>query len=423
MNDRLSSSIAMTLIAVLTAGCGDDDAGPASSASAGTEAGPGMSDGSNASATEASSDTELGSTSTPSDESESGGTVGTTQGAETDHDSTTVGDDTDDSTGEPGDTADPTGPEELCEAPGNLLSCDADTTDPFQAIGLNCPGGPDEMIPIFNTLFESPNSNAWRVARQYGTYIDPNTNQPIWSPKEGEQFLMISTGVIAQPDANGVVTMTSPNSTNNGNPSFVPMPAPMNPARGSNNGAGGTPFVGCDGIGDCSDSIQAQWTQGGGQARDLLWFQFELEVPGGTHGFNFDFAYFSREFPTFIGGTFNDMFVVWSSSEAYTGNLCFVNDKPCTVTGLGGTSQNPQQTYKSNAPELAGTGFEPNGATGWYQAKAAAAPGETLQLTWAVFDMGDAIYDTLVIIDNFRWDCEGCVPSEVNPCGIEPIPT
>jgi hypothetical protein len=36
--------------------------------------------------------------------------------------------------------------------------------------------------------------------------------------------------------------------------------------------------------------------------------------------------------------------------------------------------------------------------------------------------MGDSILDTAVIIDHWRWDCQGCVPSEIDPCGITPIP-
>ena len=39
-------------------------------------------------------------------------------------------------------------------------------------------------------------------------------------------------------------------------------------------------------------------------------------------------------------------------------------------------------------------------------------------LAWALFDMGDSLYDTTVILDDFRWDCEGCIPSEVDDCGI-----
>jgi hypothetical protein len=218
----------------------------------------------------------------------------------------------------------------------------------------------------------------------------------------------------------------------NFNPDGEPLPAPASPIDGSNNGAGNTPFVNCDGINDCSDTLEGQWNFGGGSANDLLWFQFELDVPGGTHGFTFDFAYFSVEFPEYVNTTFNDIFLVWSTSETYTGNLCFVNDEPCTVTALcNGDASCPNLAYCNddfncaNPPsaELANTGFQTaGGGTGWYQAKASAEPLETLQLTWALFDMGDTAFDTVVLVDNFKWDCEGCVPNEVMGCGIDPDP-
>jgi hypothetical protein len=25
-----------------------------------------------------------------------------------------------------------------------------------------------------------------------------------------------------------------------------------------------------------------------------------------------------------------------------------------------------------------------------------------------------------VVIDNWRWNCQGCVPNEVNGCGVQP---
>jgi hypothetical protein len=307
---------------------------------------------------------------------------------------------------------------EPCFAPGNLTPCDAATDDPFQAIGLDCPGGADEMIPLMDTSFTSPDPDAWKIARQLGTYIDPMTNDPLWSPSEGEQFLVISTGRINDPDMNGVITMINADVyDSSNNPDGDPMPAPASPLQGSNNGAGGTPFVNCDTVNDCSDTLEAQWNAGGGSCNDLLWFQFETPVPGGTHGFTFDFAYFSVEFPEYVNTVFNDIFLVWSNSETYTGNLCFVNDQPCTVTALW-----PIQ-FQEGAAETVGTGFqEAGGGTGWYQAKASTEPGELLQLTWAVFDMGDTVFDTLVIVDNWRWDCEGCVPNEVMGCGIEPDP-
>ena len=421
------------LVALLVGACGDDDTGATGGGATDSATGGPQ--------TESNGDSGVSMTSTASqgDASASGST---TQDTDDDDGSTGTSNGSDDSTTTDGDTTTGTdttasasqgsasaeGPEtgnELCEAPGNVLPCDADSNDPFHAMGLNCPYGENEAIPIFNQSFTSIDPSAWRVASQLGSYIDPVTNLPLWRATEGEKFLIISSSQLNQPSASGILTHQYELSTPNGNPDFQQLPAPMTAARGSNNGVGGTPFVNCDFIGDCSDSLQQQWTAGNGAANDLLWFQFETQVPGGTHGFTFDFAYFSVEFTNYIGTTFNDMFVVWSNSETYTGNLCFINDQPCTVTALGVDPWNPQQLYTESSIELIDTGFYGwnGGGTGWFEAKGSAAPGESLQLTWAIFDMGDTVLDTAVIIDNFQWDCEGCTPSEVNPCGIRPIPT
>ena len=92
---------------------------------------------------------------------------------------------------------------------------------------------------------------------------------------------------------------------------------------------------------------------------------------------------------------------------------CPAGHGPCTVTALW-----PTQFQNNSPPELAETGFGSDGATGWFQIKGSAEPLELLELSFAVFDMGDTILDTYVLVDNFQWDCEGCTPTEVNPCGV-----
>jgi hypothetical protein len=304
---------------------------------------------------------------------------------------------------------------EVCEAPGMLVACDALAADPdpFQAIGLGCPGGPDESIPLTSARLHSADADAWQVATRYGTHIDLGTGLPLWGPTHGEQLLMISSGFVSTPDAAGAVTMAALDQDANDNPDDKPLPAPMSPLPGS----GGAPFMGCDGVGDCSDTLWSQWLSGGSAANDLLWLQLQVEVPGGTHGFGLDFAYFSEEYPFSVGTTFNDMFVVWSSSETYVGNLCLVDEEPCTVTGLWPVA------YEGLDAELDGTGFSAprsgdGGATGWFRIKGSAAPHELLELTFALFDMGDEELDTLVLLDGFGWDCEGCTPTPENPCGV-----
>jgi hypothetical protein len=304
----------------------------------------------------------------------------------------------------------PDGPQ-LCTLP-TPRSCDGDSTDPFHAIGLGCP---DDAIPIHDEVFAADDDRAWAVVQSYGG--------PAWTPREGARMLAISTGVLAEPDAGGLVTLPAgfpqqgPNGTG-GNSNFngdaKPLPAPIQHEDGSNGGAGGIPFVDCDGVHDCSGSLAQQWELGGAEANDLLWFSFTTEVPSEATGFSIAFAYFSAEFPEWVGSPYNDMFVLWSQSEAYIGNLCFVGSDPCTVTALW------PAPYPEDAPELAGTGFEGVGAsTGWYVARGAVLPGEEVTLTFALFDMHDRILDTTVLLDDFQWECEGCNPN-ARDCGIDP---
>jgi hypothetical protein len=419
---RLQALVSLGITGALLVGCESGNSGDSAddSASAGaseTDGGAsGDADGGGA-GSESESDTDGASGDADSDDPSDGSTTGDS----TDGDTNDTGDETDGET-------DGEVENEVCAAPGDLMPCDGETDDPFKAIGLNCPLLPNQSIPILNETFVSADPLAWRIARQYGSHVDELTGEPAWGPREGEQFLIITTGHLPEPDESGVITLdqgSTQSGTSNDNPNDQPLPSPMSALVGSANGNGGTPFVDCDAVNDCSDSLQDQWALGNNRANDLLWFQFSLPVPGGTHGFSFDFAYFSAEFPEFVDTSFNDVFAVWSSSESYTGNLCFVNDQPCTVTALANAVQ-----FEGEDPELVGTGFEGISygttpiaqSTGWFAAKGSAQPNEVLQLTFALFDMGDSIYDTTVILDNFQWDCKGCVPTEVDPCiGIDPV--
>jgi hypothetical protein len=55
---------------------------------------------------------------------------------------------------------------------------------------------------------------------------------------------------------------------------------------------------------------------------------------------------------------------------------------------------------------LEGTGFEGKGATGWLQTTAPVEPGSIINLRFATWDSGDAILDSLVLIDDFQWSIE-----------------
>jgi len=70
---------------------------------------------------------------------------------------------------------------------------------------------------------------------------------------------------------------------------------------GSKGGQGGTPFVECDGVNDCSDSVWPNWSLGGQDPNDQLSLAFDVTAPAGVGGFLFDLAFFSSEYPDFVG--------------------------------------------------------------------------------------------------------------------------
>ena len=320
-----------------------------------------------------------------------------------------------------------------CQAPAMQVPCDAGTNDIFKAIGLNCSADKTMAIPIKNPVTKSPANNAYRVTTHYGTAKDPmDPNKFMWGPKEGERLLAIGTGTfpalqndggLTEPDSLFGENVDTPNNNPDNLADLKALPGSvMTWAKGSNNGNGGTPFMDCDGVKDCSDTLDDQWNiSPDNTANDMFYMSFDLEVPIGTNGYLFDFAYFSQEWPTYVDSPFNDMFVVWSTSESFTGNVTFIDEQPLTVTAL-----DPYMAIQPGDPLLAGTGFpdsfiDTDGAgTGWFTAKASATPEESFTVAIAIFDMGDDILDTIGLIDNFRWDCKGCIPSEVDSCGIMP---
>ena len=347
------------------------------------------------------------------------------------------------STGETGEGEGSTGEAPLCPLALMHAPCDDVSDDPLHAIGLNCAvlGAPwvDKTNAVavdkieFVAAPEQDGRRPWQVARAYGTFVDPDTQEPFWSAREGDKILLLSSGLLPKPDADGVVIVPAGevyNDVGDGKWDEDAMPPPMSPAQGSPDPQG---FKDCDGKGDCSNTLAAQWELGGGDPNDRLWLRFELTAPSlmagdiaDANGYSFDFAFFSAEFPEWIDTPFNDIFVVWQSSEKYTGNVTFINGQPLTVTALWPIDyQGECNLFDPNcvgeAPQLAGTGHSKDGgATGWYRATGGVQPGETFGLAFAIFDMGDSTYDTTAVVDRWLWDCEGCVPNDVRSCGIEP---
>ncbi len=373
-----------------------------------------------------------------SDESETD--VGSSDDESTSDEAEATDTDTDES-----DETDTGAPE--CQAPTNYIDCDVAglqlSDKPELAFGLNCNGPLDSTIHSDGLVaFSAEDPTSYRVAKTFGVAPGPNHGGKLWAANEsavsgGDGFpdipantsasiLILSTGYLPEADNMGAVLVEEPqfNHEDNDNPDWSGdnpyPPAPITPDKGSNFGAGGTPFKDCDGIGDCSESLYNLWVEVDedelvvDQFYDQLWMQFTVTPPPGVHGFLFDFAYFSSEYPESIGTQYVDMFVVWVASEGYTGNLTFVDDLPLSsnsLTDAGGFDFLPEN------PALDWTGFEENAGTGWRLARGPATPGVPMELTFFLADGTEPIAGSVVLLDNFRWICEGC---EGDGCGFTP---
>ncbi len=332
---------------------------------------------------------------------------------------------------------------DICYAPLLNQPCDESSNDRMHALELNCALLNGEQYDELNSTtliadslsFQAPDFDSWRVIRQFGTGIDPETEKPYWSARGGDKFIAISTGNL--PLANNGVLQRAPGKAQSGetgendNPdSYTELPGVMKNAYGGYDEQDPevlTPFENCHKGKDCSNTLHDQWNTGTGKGHDVLYFEFKVPVPAGTHSFALDFAFFSAEFPewnTEFFLPFSDMAVIWAESEAYTGNVAFIDDgegnkQPLVTYFLNERGLIP---YNEEHEALQGTGFDTvGGSTGWLKARANVKPGEVLTLAFTVLDRGDKLVDTMMLLDNFQWGCTECPEGSVDmngSCGV-----
>lgn len=277
----------------------------------------------------------------------------------------------------------------------NLTSSTQDPADYAIAIGL-CQNVVSAALTQ-TTVSGTPNVNAHGILSSFGTALDT---------RDGSYMLALTSGKVAVPVGDGSfkqsVTSAAPSDWYTANGSKFP----SSPACGT---------------------AAKTYT---GSALDNVMLTLELKVPDGMHSFSVDLDFYTFEYPSYICSQYNDSLVILLDSE-YTssdnlkknpadknickdgdGNSCGPNIAPagffrqCANTSGTGWAV----TSCTATAELAGTGFETHGATGWFTARGNVVPGETITLRFAIWDVGDDILDSLVLIDKFRWNTENITP-------------
>lgn len=289
--------------------------------------------------------------------------------------------------------------------------CDGNSNDPLLAMGINCPGG---------AVASGGYRGDSRAMTVHHGGLGASTAYP---PREGSAFVVLSTGIATQlamthqeiqaidPSCNPIAcpsTLLSPDVTP------VP-PPPIDVRRVSDDGVDCAQNPELVGQGDCSNSLYEPFAAGSG-VLDYAELRVDAVVPEGVDGLSYEFAFFSTEYPTWIEhkSPFNDMYVAWLESEAWTGNISFDElGNPISATGvLLDYKDAPSPTCQApcDAPELSGFSMEGHGATKWLMTTAPVVAGEQVSLLFAVFDLSDGAYDSMVALDNFEWTCSGAPP-------------
>ncbi|MFV8752303.1 choice-of-anchor L domain-containing protein [Nannocystaceae bacterium ST9] len=284
----------------------------------------------------------------------------------------------------------------FCTAPVHQ-PCDDEDGDPWHAIGINCPGG-----YALTTQYTGDATAIYVHTAPLGTY-----NPPTYPALEGEKIVIMSSGTAQQLTVGGAYASTA---LPGNDPMILPAPMLTN-AVGAQNCFENPALVG---TGDCSNTINDQWVQGGG-AFDYAEMRISGEVPQGASGFSYNLAFFSTEYPNFYQSTFNDMYIAWLQSDLWTGNVSFDEmGHPISLNAGFLDYKDAENPYDCpapcQAPELQGTAMESHAGTKWLTTTAGVVPGEDFLLIFAIFDLSDNILDSAVILDNFLWNCEGGPP-------------
>ena len=214
-------------------------------------------------------------------------------------------------------------------------------------------------------------------------------------PKEGEALLALSSGTARAEKQSGYA---SPSGYDKGY------------------GSGNLP----DGID--LDSPACPGVQSGLVYDDIA-LELVLVAPPQARSLAFDFNFYTYEWPDYVCSEFNDYFaailatgsriVAGSQNISFDqlGNPVSINNafvRACSCSGGPPCLAPPEEPYKSfecklGADFLETTGFENHAATGWLTTQSPVEPGATVTLRWGIYDAGDHVLDSTVLIDNFRW--------------------
>jgi len=226
--------------------------------------------------------------------------------------------------------------------------------------------------------------------------------------QEGTRMLGLSSGTARRPSDAGFQPVSGFNAGSMGiTPPGFPIDSPS-----------------CTGVQTANDTA----------AHNPVALELKIKAPLNAKSLKYNFDFYTYEFPEFVCTIYNDFFVALQSpapSNALQGNISFdsqnnpvsVNNgflEVCSPQTAGGKNF----TCQLGTGPLQGTGFDamdwsgPHAATGWLETQSPVVGGEIFTLRFAIWDMGDEILDSTVLIDNFQFSADESTGSVTNPVPV-----
>jgi hypothetical protein len=149
--------------------------------------------------------------------------------------------------------------------------------------------------------------------------------------------------------------------------------------------------------------------------RDGIALSVVLVVPAGVRSFAVSYNFFSRDYTQWVCTQYVDQAAALATGiSGLSGaqnifldaqaNALFASPTSMQACAFG-THGTQQYTCPLGTGLLAGTGFDTNGATGWLRtSNFPVVAGDTLRLSFMIWDSGDGDVDATLLVDRFTWE-------------------
>jgi len=148
---------------------------------------------------------------------------------------------------------------------------------------------------------------------------------------------------------------------------------------------------------------------------DSVQLRLRVRVPTNAQGISFNLKFYSSEYPEWVCTSYNDFFL----AMLYTGATGIPADHNISFDTVGNPISVNNAFFEvcegctNGTSELVSTGYpvDDAGGTVWLTTTAPVVPGEVMELHFHIWDTGDHVWDSIVLLDNFTWLVD---PTEVN---------